>query len=331
MTQTKRKIAFMFPGQGSQFLGMGAGLLEASGEARALLARAEEATGLPLGRLIAAGPMEELTRAQALQPAITVVNLICWQALWQAGVRPDYVIGHSLGECSALCAAGILSVADTLALVAARGRLMGREGESHPGGMRAVLGLTLEEVEAELAGLPAGSGTVVVANHNTLQQIVVSGDLPGLDGVSAALSGRGAKVIPLNVSIANHSPLVAGAVSDFSAIMANLNFQPPTVPLLFNVSAAEERDPIAIRDLMARHLCSRVRWVDTLQALVNAGVDTFIEVGPKTVLSGILKKVLGREAKQACYQVEDPVTLEACLQGLERTGTDRASRVDGVD
>jgi len=325
MTPTKQKIAFMFPGQGSQFLGMGAGFLEASAEARDLLAQAETATGLPLGQLIADGPMEKLTRAQVLQPAITVVTLICWQALCQAGVRPDYVIGHSLGECSALCAAGILSVADTLALVAARGRLMGREGESHPGGMRAVLGLSLAEVEAVIKGLPAGSGTVVVANHNTLQQIVVSGDMPGLDATTTALAGRGAKVIPLNVSIANHSPLVAGAVADFSATMAPLAFQPPTVPLLFNVSAAIEQDPAAIRGLMSRHLYSMVRWVDTLQALVNHGVDIFIEVGPKTVLSGILKKALGREAKQTCYQVEDPATLAACLQGLARKDTDRAA------
>jgi [acyl-carrier-protein] S-malonyltransferase len=316
MTQTKRKIAFMFPGQGSQFLGMGEGFLAASPEARTLLAWAEAASGMPLGKLIQEGPMEELTRAQVLQPAITVVNLICWQALFKAGVRPDYVIGHSLGEYSALCAAGILSVADTLTLVAERGRLMGREGEVHVGGMRVVLGLALEEVAEELRRLPASAGTVVVANHNTPQQIVVSGDIPGLDAATAILSARGAKVIPLNVSIANHSPLVAGAVDDFAAAMENLTFMPPTVPLLFNVSGEAEQEPAAMRALMASHLCSMVLWVDTLQSLINSGVDTFIEVGPKTVLSGILKKTLGRGAEQTCYHVEDPTTLAACLHGL---------------
>jgi len=316
MSRNGQKIAVMFPGQGSQFLGMGEGFLAADPEARALLAMAEEVSGLPLGRLMKDGPMEELTRTLHLQPALTVMNLICWQALGKAGIVPDFVVGHSLGEYSALCAAGILTPADTLALVTERGRLMEREGGEHPGGMRAVLGFSLAEVQAVLAQLAPSLGVVVTANHNTPQQVVISGELVALEEASRQLTEQGAKVIALNVAIANHSPLVQGATADFRAAMVKVDFRSPTTPMLFNTTAAEERQPDAIRAIMAGQLSSMVRWVDTLNELAARGVTTFIEVGPKTVLSGLLKKTLSRDAGATCVQFDEPAKLAACLATL---------------
>ncbi len=315
MSDNARKIAVMFPGQGSQYLEMGGEFLADSEHARQIMEMAEKMSGIQLGSLIKEGPMEELTRTVNLQPAITAINLICWDALKRAGIQADYVIGHSLGEYSALHAAGILSMEDTFSLVTQRGQLMEKEGEKHPGGMRAVLGFSLDEVRDAISALNADDGIVVAANHNTPQQVVIAGEFSGLDAASALLEEKGAKVIPLNVSIANHSPLLSGVIPEYEEVMAKLNFQSPTTPLLFNVSAAEEKDPVAIRSNMARHMNSMVRWVDTLENLVKSGVDTFIEAGPKTVLTGIIKKTLGRKG-YTYLQLDTPEKLVACIENI---------------
>ncbi len=311
-----RKIAVLFPGQGSQYLGMAAGFLETDAAARQLMAEAEEITGFPVRTLCQEGPMEELTRAVHLQPALTAVNLVCWGALERAGVKADYFAGHSLGEFSALCAAGVLSVADTMGLVTERGRLMEREGVKNPGGMRAVLGLTMAEIEAGLAAV-AGKGTVVAANHNSEKQVVISGDAAGLEAASALFDEQGARVIALNVAVANHSPLVAAAVPDFEKAMAGVSFKPPQVPVLFNVSAAAESDPARIRAMMAGQLAKPVRWHEIVTSLAADGVRVFIEAGPKNVLSGLLKKILPKGTDYKSFQVDSPETLAKCLAGLQ--------------
>lgn len=304
-----KKTAIVFPGQGSQFLGMGKEFLETEAEARALMAMAEERCGLPLQRLCLEGPMEELTRVLHLQPAITATNLICWQALRRAlpELQPAFCAGHSLGEYSALCAAGVVSAEDCLALVTRRGELMEREGANHPGGMRAVLGLTVAEIDGLLAGY-GGEGVVVVANHNSEKQVVVSGDAAGLDGFSAACGEKGGKVIPLNVSVANHSPLVAGAVEDFAAFMAGIEFRRPQVPVLFNVTAAAEEDPAAIRTIMAEQIAARVRWFELVNRMVAAGVEVIVEVGPKNVLTGLVRKIVPK-GTVSCVQFDTPEAL----------------------
>ncbi len=189
-----KKTAIIFPGQGSQFVGMGRGFIEADTEARNLMDLAGKISGFPLRRLCLEGPMEDLTRVLHLQPAMTVTNMIYWQALKKAApdLQPAFFAGHSLGEYSALFGAGAVSAENCLALVTRRGELMEREGGAHPGGMQAVLGMTIDEIDALLNNYAGGSGVVVVANHNSEKQVVISGDQAGLDGFGALCEEQGA-------------------------------------------------------------------------------------------------------------------------------------------
>ena len=313
-----KKTALLFPGQGSQYIGMGRAFLEADQEAAALMDMAEEVSGFPLKKLCLEGPVENLTRVLHLQPALTAINLICRQQLKKAlpDLVPAYTGGHSLGEYSALQAAGVLSAKDTLTLVTKRGELMEREGAANPGGMLAILGLTVEEIDNLLREY-TGPGVVVVANHNAEQQIIISGDQKGLDGFSELCRENGAKkIVALKVSVANHSPLVAGAVADFSACMAEVPFSTPDIPILFNVTAAQETDPKVIRDIMARQIASRVRWYESVNRMIADGVEVFLELGPKKVLTGILRKILPRKSPVLCLQADTPELLEKAVQSI---------------
>jgi len=306
-----KKTAIIFPGQGSQYLGMGQEFIQADNDAARLMELAEDISGFPLTRLCSDGPLEDLTRVLHLQPAMTVVNLMCWQQLKKAlpEFTPAWVGGHSLGEYSALHASGVLSASDTLALVTKRGEFMEREGSAHPGGMRAILGLGINEIDRLNASYD-GDGTVVVANHNTQQQIIISGDNDGLNGLSLLCEAEGAKVIPLPVSVANHSPLVAGAVKDFSAYMETVSFNMPQIPLLFNATATVEKEPSAIRNIMASQIASRVRWCESVTHMIDDGVEVFVELGPKKVLSGLMRKLLPRRSSVQCLQADTPELLE---------------------
>lgn len=299
------KTAIIFPGQGSQYVGMGRDFLAQDNEARAMLAQAEQISGLPLGRLCLEGPEEELTRTLNLQPAMTAINLICLKAVQKAGIKADFYAGHSLGEYAALAAAGVLSFADAIRLVTERGRLMEREAAAHPGAMAAVVKLEIEAVRAIVAQA-VGQGRLTIANHNSAAQIVISGETAAVAAAAGLVKEAGGKAIPLKVSGPWHSELIAGAVPDFSVIMAATLFSAPAVPLLFNVTAAPESDPAAIRAIMARQIASTVRWYEIVENLLAAGVGTFIEVGPKNVLTGLLKKIVPPDWPGRILQVEDP-------------------------
>lgn len=314
------KIAVLFPGQGSQYLGMGQEFINTDTECAALLAMAEATCELNLGSLCADGPMEELTRATNLQPAITITNLICWQAFKNAlgdDVTISCFAGHSLGEYSALCATGVITAEDTMRLVSKRGALMEREGNANPGGMRAVLGLNINTIE-EIISSYQGQGAVTAANHNTPEQIVISGSMNALDEVTKEAEARGGKVIPLNVSVANHSPLVAAAVPDFAKFMAEIDFKQPQLPVYFNVSAAKETDTGNIQQMMANQIASRVRWCEIIEAMLAEGVDTFIEVGPKTVLKGMMRKITPKGTKVTSLQFDTPASLSQCIETIRK-------------
>jgi len=312
------KIAVLFPGQGAQYLGMGKEFADSDEESAALMAMAETTCDLNLSELCTDGPMEELTRAIHLQPALTIVNLICWHAFLKAAGR-DFKVscfaGHSLGEYSALYAAGVVSAEDTMRLVSKRGALMEREGLMNPGGMRAVLGLGIEQIE-EIINACSDSGVVTAANHNTPQQIVISGSMAGLDAVTASAEERAAKVIPLNVSVANHSPLVAGSVPYFREFMEDIDFREPQVPVYFNVSGKTESNSGEIKSMMARQIASKVRWYDIIQSMIGGGVDTFIEIGPKAILTGMIRKSVSKKAKITSLQFDSPKSLATCFTKL---------------
>jgi [acyl-carrier-protein] S-malonyltransferase len=309
------RIAFLFPGQGSQVVGMGQDLLQEFGEAKAIFATLDATCRKPISRLCFEGPLEELTLTVNLQPAVTAVNLACLAALKRSHVTPWVSAGHSLGEYAALVSAGVLSESNALALANKRGELMHRESLRNPGSMAAVMGLSASDVE-EIVRQAGQEGGLAVANYNTAQQIVITGEKKSIDRAADLVKQKGGKAIPLPVSGAWHSPLMKDAVEELQDFMAGIPFSRPQSAMIFNATAEVENDPAKIRVMMAHQLIRPVRWHEILLRMLQDGVDTFVEVGPKNVLTGLLKKTLPRDSSARTYNVGDLKGLKSFLEGV---------------
>lgn len=295
--EAHERVAFIFPGQGSQYVGMGKALYEASEAARQVFQQADQVLGFALTKLMFEGPDHELEDTINAQPAILTLSVAClaalkerWAELGRA-VQPICVAGHSLGEYTALVAAEVLDFGDALRLVRERGRLMKETGEARPGGMAAVVGLDRPALEAICA--EAGDrGLIVIANTNTADQMVISGELPALDRAVELARARGARaVVPLRISIASHSPLMQQAAIQLAELIAALQLRDPVTPIVANIQGKILTTADEIRQHMADQLCLPVEWTHSVRAMIESGVDSFVEIGPGQVLSRLIRKI----------------------------------------
>jgi len=307
-----KKTAFLFPGQGSQSVGMGLDLYQEYEFVRELFDMAEEMCKINISKLCFKGPMEDLTKTVNLQPAVTVVNLAFLAAIEKERAKPDVSAGHSLGEYSALRASGIVSNQNTFALVYKRGELMHHESTKRVGAMHAIIGLPIGKVD-EIVKDVQKNGIVSVANHNTEHQIVITGAPEPVKEVSDLAVSKGAKSIPLKVSGAWHSELIKDAEDKFAEFLDPFVFNDPEKPVIFNVTADFEKDPAQIKSMMAKQLISPVRWYDSMLRLIEENVETFVEVGPGRVLTGLIRKILPKEYPAKIYSVNNMKTLEQFL------------------
>ena len=286
------KTAFVFPGQGAQTVGMGKDAHEAFESARALFARSDEALGFDLTSIIFEGPEETLKGTAVTQPALLTVSAALLELVKDRGLKADYVAGHSLGEYSALYAAGVISFEDAVRTVRARGLFMEQAVPGGQGAMAAVLGAEREALAALCASVTADGSAVELANVNCPGQIVVSGTAAGVQSVVERGKEIGAKrVIPLEVSGPFHSSLMKPAAERLAETLAGVELKDASIPVIANVTASEVVAAGEIRGLLAEQVYSPVLWEDSVRRLIGLGVDTFVEIGSGTVLAGLIKKI----------------------------------------
>ena len=311
------QLAFVLPGQGSQSVGMVRPLATESPAAAAVFAAADEALGESISTLAWEGPADRLDRTENAQPAILAASIAILEALrerWAAdGVtapQPAFAAGHSMGQYSALVAAGVVSLADGIRLVRERGRLMQASGQGRDGAMAALIGLD----DAKLPELVAGAsahGVFVIANRNAPGQVVVSGERPAIEAGAELAKELGAKrAIVLPVSVAAHSPLMAEAADGMRAALANVAFSDPTEQLLANADGRPRETADACRAELVEHLTAGVDWIGAVERMQAAGVTTFVEVGPGKVLTGLIKRIA---PDAEAIATDDPANLERVL------------------
>jgi [acyl-carrier-protein] S-malonyltransferase len=310
------KTAFLFPGQGSQFVGMGQDLYEQVPAARARFDAADDLLGYALTDVMFgrnaeddAAAEEALKQTDVTQPALYVHSLAVMAVLADAGHAPDMAAGHSLGEYSALAAVGALSFEDGLRVVRRRGELMAEAGEHRPGAMAAVLGVDDDTIESVCRDVSEnGKGVVQPANFNAPGQIVISGDVEAVEQAMDDLPGR---TIRLPVSGAFHSPLMAYAENGLAEVLDTIDIQPPQCPVYLNVTAQPTTDPDEIRTQLLAQLRAPVRWAQTLHAMHEAGAGRFVEVGAGKVLRGLVRRTIGRDAETQGAGTADDVAVLA--------------------
>jgi [acyl-carrier-protein] S-malonyltransferase len=311
--------AFLFPGQGSQAVGMGKALAEAFPVARAVFEEVDDALSQKLSRIMWDGPDSDLTLTENAQPAIMAASLAIIAILKQQGgldiaKHARLVAGHSLGEYSALCAAGAFTLADTARLLKTRGLAMQSAVPVGEGAMTALIGADIETAEAVAAEAQAGGGICVVANDNAPGQVVISGSAEALLRAAEIAKAKGVKrAIPLSVSAPFHCPMMQPAADVVANALGRVTIRPPAVPVLANVTAGESAEPDTIRRLLVEQVTSRVRWRESMAALGSLGVDTTVEFGGNKVLTGMVKRI---DKELQTITLDTPAEIEAFAKGL---------------
>lgn len=315
-------LAYIFPGQGSQSPGMGRDLAEMFAAAREVFEEADAALGFPLSELCFNGPAEELQLTENTQPAILTVSIAALRAAESEGLpAPDFVAGHSLGEYSALVAAGAITLGDAVRVVRRRGRYMQEAVPVGAGAMAAVIGSDLETIEAVCEEARRGDEVCSPANINSPSQVVIAGSASAVERAMPLLKERGAKrALPLKVSAPFHCSLMMPAQERLADDLAEIEFASLRAPLVTNVDAEAIVEGAAARESLVRQVSSPVRWRDSVEALVRSGVKTFVEIGPGKVLCGLVRQVA---PDVRCLNVEDSASLAAARQAIIGGGAER--------
>jgi [acyl-carrier-protein] S-malonyltransferase len=312
MERDNMKIAFVFPGQGSQNVGMGKDICENFNTAKQTFNEASEALGYDVAFLCFNGPAEELNKTYRTQPCILTVSTAIARILIEKGVTPSVVAGHSLGEYSALVAAGAISFPDAVRLTEQRGRFMQEAVPEGKGLMAAILGLEKEKVDTICSSLQ--SGYAAPANYNCPGQIVIAGEKTAVEEAVERCKSAGAKrAVVLAVSVPSHCRMMSAASERLAALLDTLTLKQPAIPLVNNADAALLNDIEKIKDSLIRQLNSPLRWEDSVQNIAASGVDVFIEAGPGKVLSGLIKRIV---PEKKVVNAEDTKSLEAALASL---------------
>ena len=299
----ERESAIIFPGQGSQEKGMGRDLAEVEVQAMELWRKAEKISGHPLREIFWDGTAEDMSRTEFLQPALTVVNLNLW-FFFRNRLQARAMAGHSLGEYCALCSSGVLEAEQTLELVSLRGRLMADSGLDSPGTMGAVLKLELSKVEELAAKASQESGqTLVMANYNTAAQFVVSGHGAAVKVMEKMVSESGGRLVRLAVSGAFHSPLMAEAARELAGMMNRIHWKAPSCEVFFNSTSRPEYNPEKIKELMQKQMTSPVYFFQLINNISQKGLSSYIELGPKGILTRMVSQILGKDKKVTAVNI----------------------------
>ncbi|HVT99919.1 MAG TPA: ACP S-malonyltransferase [Acidobacteriaceae bacterium] len=310
-------LAFLFPGQNSQYAGMGRDLAEKFPVARRTFEEADEALGFALSKLCFEGPEDQLKLTEFQQPAICTVSVAALRVLAEKGITPNWVAGHSLGEYAANVAAGSLAFADAVRTVRSRGRFMQEAVPAGQGAMAAVLGLSSEETARACDDAAAETKQVVsAANFNSPEQTVISGEAPAVERAAEILKERGAKrVVMLQVSAPFHCALMQPAQDRLAELLHAVTFAQPAIRVAVNVNATLVGDPAELRDALIRQVTGVVRWVDSVRLLISLRPSFFVEVGPGKVLTGLMRQI---DRSQSCVNIEDEASLERVIQGAKQ-------------